>query len=316
MLKDILIDLAALYGIDLSNTNERNLLVIRVNHAARELHDKRDIPEALSELVADIDQYSQQVALPNYVYSVRAMRYYDSREKIDIENIKNRYHDGYGGDCWPLKFRQTKDSPICREIANLSTLVVTIPLEEEEEFSVTISGQTEHSTRDSETLVFSAGDTEKETTLNFKDIESIVKSKATKYDVTITDADDNVVAIIPNVKNDVSYKIFQLTESDITGGSTYGAVEVLYLTQFMPAQEDSDTFWGTDKYDRTIIFKYRELYGEDDLNLSVAYGGKADKDLLEMHQADKPGKRERINFKPQPYFDLPYVRTGELGIEQ
>lgn len=310
MLKDILLDLAATYGVDLANPSERSLLVARVNKAARELHDKKDIPESLDEIVVDINQSSQQVALPNFVYSVRGMRYYDGRDKIEIEDKKNRYHQGYGDGLYDLKFRQLKDSPLCREIANFSTLTLEIPLGETEEFTVTIAGNTEHSTRDSETLTFAPGDLSKETTLNFKEVESISKSKVTKYDITIYDADDYIVSVIPNILKDVNYKIFQITDSDISGGTSYSAVEVLYVIHFRPAKDDGDTFWGTDKYDRAVAYKYRELYGEDDLQIAGAFQVKATQDLTEMQGADKPGKKERLSIKPSPFFDMPYARRG------
>jgi hypothetical protein len=200
--------------------------------------------------------------------------------------------------------------PTKRALDNESILKISIPLVEPVAFSITITGKTQHSSRDSETIAFSVTDKTKETILNFKDpLESITKNIPTKYDVTVKDIEDNIIAVIPNHQKHILYKVIQLTESEQFNMS-YSAVEVFYKLDFAPAINDTDTFWGSDKYDQAILTKFKELFGTDDVAIGVANQMKANQ-LVKSERSDEDvDTREKIEFKPSPFLNPPYARTG------
>jgi hypothetical protein len=310
MLVDIIAELAAGQGINVLDPFERNLLVSRVNAAAQEIHENTDIQEALQEGVFDVNVDSQQISVPSYVYQIRGMRYYDGFSKINANDIKNRYNSGFGNEVYAFDWRLKRVSPVQREIANESILIVSIPLVEQETFEVTITGATENSTRTSETLVFSPGDLTKTTVLNFKEpLDSITKDIVTKYDVCVNDIEGNLLAVIPNIDKKVLYRIFQIWETNQTGASS-SAVELLYKIRFNPAKEDQDSFWGTDKYDRAIIWKYLE-HNTSDLTLAASFQFKHSQVMNAIQSTEQTGVREKINFKPSPFLDLPYARQSD-----
>jgi hypothetical protein len=90
MLIDILNELSAQYGYNLANAEEKSLAISRVNYAAKELHTLTDIEEASDEIVVDINQNTQQVALPEGIGRIRGVRYYISRAKVEIDHRRNR----------------------------------------------------------------------------------------------------------------------------------------------------------------------------------------------------------------------------------
>lgn len=318
MLIDILKDIASRRGEDPSDSDIREMLVFRINKAAREIHDKTDIQEAMDEMIVDINQQSQQVALPTSVYQVRGMRQYDPRRKVLVDDIKNRYNFENISDTWPLNWRQKRVSPIMREIANQSIIKVTIPKVEATDLQVTITGRTEHSHRASEAITIPAGSLEAEGALNFEEpIDSITKNRASLYDVTILDVNENILSVIPNTDTKISYKIFQVLDSDVSNStltsSNHSAIEVLYKVHFIPASNDQDSFWNTDKYDNAIMFKYLELYGNTEE--AILNHTKSANDIAEIQDGENVGVREKMDFKRPVYFELPYQRMGPDHID-
>lgn len=292
----------------------RPLRIYKINKAAREIHKGSDIEESMDEQVFNINVSSQQVALPSYIDKVRGMRYYDGRSSINLDDMRNRYNFNFTGEneLWYLQWRKLKPRCLSREISNQSVIKVTVPLEEPEAFTVTITGKTDKSERISEVLSFSTTDLEQVTAANFIAVESVVKSRVTKYNVSLYDVEDNLLGEVLNSENQSTYQIYQIADTDgFSMPANVSGVEVRYKYKFQPFLNDGDTFFGMDAYDDAIVWKFME-HESQNVTDALAYRGKC-KEILEQLATDtQAGQRTKINFKPNPFLNLPYSYAGGL----
>ncbi len=310
-LSDILVDIAMEIGKTNSDA-EKLARIYQINKAAKELHTASDLEEALREEVFDYNVQSQQISLPPYIEKVRGMRFFDGRQSITLDDMRNRYNFNFTGEneLWYLQWRKKETRPIGRDISNQSVLVVSIPLVEEAEFTITFTGKTDKSERVSETLTFAIGDTEKETISNFISLESVVKNKVTKYNVSFYDVEDNLLGEVLNSEYKSDYQIYQIADTDdfSSDDSTTG-VEVWFKYKYQPFRYDNDCFLGTDKYDDAIVMKYlsRQARKKEDADL---YESKCNQLMEQLFTHDQAGQRTKINFKPNAFLNLPYNNVG------
>lgn len=305
---DILRMLAAKDGISIDNADMKALAIARVNEAALDLWESQDFPESLDEKVFDVDVDSQLVALPWYVEHLRGWRFLESREPGDIAAKQNRYNKGIGDEIWLTKWREIKHSPLKEAITNESVLTLSLPIAESAEFSVSIIGATPNSEKIQETLTFAVGETEKTTTGNFKDpIYNIIKSSPTAFNLTIKDAQDTELAVIPNHLTECFYKIIQLQDTETPFSFSWdAAVEFLFKRRFTKLVNDYDCFLYGNKYDNALYWKYKEL-NTDNLESAAAFHGKCDETLAKIQSSASIGVRRNIGFTKNPYFNLPYA---------
>lgn len=292
----------------------RALRVYKINKAAREIHKGSDIEEAMDEQVFNINVNSEQVALPAYVDKPRGMRYFDGRSAINLDDMRNRYNFNFTGEneLWYLQWRKIRQRCLSREIANQSVIKVTIPLAEAEEFTVTLTGKTDKSERISEVLTFAVGTKEATTTANFIALESVVKNKITTYNVSMYDVEDNLLGEILNSEYQSIYQIYQIADTDgFTMPANVSGVEVRFKYKFQPFKNDRDTFFGTDAYDDAIVWKFME-HESSNTKDALAYRAKCQEILDQLFVDMQAGQRTKINFKPNPFLNLPYSYAGGL----
>jgi len=306
MLVDILTDIAIEIGQTSSN-EDRDALILRINKAAEEVHEIYDLQEGKDEKVFSFDiEDSPQVALPSYIFQVRGMRCHDGRQFIELDDIRNRYnYQRYAeNDLWYLRYRKKKDSPLSRAINNQSILKVSVPIAETAAFEVTVTGSTDNSYRISETLLFAAGDLQKETTVNFTNVESIVKNVITKYNVIIKDVEDNVLGMILNSEYQSHYKIYQIGDSDNFNLPVESSgIEVWFKYKYQPFKNNTDCFLGTSRYDKAIFWKFMEHHSKK-VEDALAFSEKCGQAIAATTVDNDAGTRKMISFKPQAMFDV------------
>jgi hypothetical protein len=310
MLLDILNRITSYSGEDLTILSQRTLVVTRVNQAAKEVYESQDLAGSLREIVLDLDTGTQQVTLPFFVGHIRKVRYHDGRVPVTLQDQQPRYHYGLGNEVWPLQFRLLPNSPIARDLDNYSTVTVSIPSADTKEFSVILVGTTNNSHRVSEALSFAIGETSKESINNFASFESIRKNKVIDFDVTIKDADENIIAIIPNSDYKVEYQVLQVLDSEVTNNQN--PIEVLYKTRFFPFQNDYDSFPCGDVYDDAIFYKYveHEYSREKDAEGAVAALAKTGEIIERVTRDHGVGLEKKINFGPNPYSNMARFAMG------
>lgn len=306
MLKDILLDIGMEIG-ETSSNEDKNARIYRINKAAEEVHEMYDLEEGKDEKVftLDIDD-SPQIALPPYVFQVRGMRLHDGRQFIELDDARNRFNFQWSAenDLWYLRYRKKKESCLSRAINNSSVLKISIPLAEAEEFVVTVTGSTDNSHRISESFTFAPGDLEKQTTLNFKVVESITKDIITKYNVTIKDVEDNILGMILNSEYQSQYKIYQIGDTeDFSLPAESSGVEVWFKYKLQPFKNDNDCFLGTSRYDKAIFWKFME-HRSKKVEDGVAFAEKCGQSIAATISSSDAGQRKLINFKPQGLLDV------------
>lgn len=308
-LLNILTDIAKERGAT-STVAERAVRVADVNAAALEIHNSTDVPEAMDEDVFDINVTTQQVALPSYVDKIRGHRYFDSRLAVDVDDGRNRYNYLNCGEneLWYQQWRKKRTTALQRLINNQSILKFSIPLANGEPFSLDIVGQTDKSHRIIETVNFSATDIEKITAFNWKDVESITKSLLTKYNITVKDVEDNVLAIILNSEYISSYIVYQIADTEgFTLPTNTAGVEIIFKRKFQPFKNNKDTFHGTDIYDKAIFWKYME-HNSRDAEDAASYQIKCRQILTQLIDTEEAGIRRKIKFSQVAYWYLPYCQ--------
>jgi len=306
---DILTDIAIEIG-KAGSDGDTSARIYRINKAAEELHDANDFDEALEEKIFNFNVgNAQTITLPAYVYKVRGARYSDSRLAVTIEDMRNRYNFAWlnENETWYLKPRYKGTSPLSREINNQSTLILKIPIADTTSFTVVVTGETDKSNRISETLTFSAGTLEKETVNNYISVESIVKSRITTYDIIIYDVENNEIGRILNSEYQSYFTLWQILdeESGSILPTDFSGVEVLYKKKFQPFKNNEDCFLGSSRYDKAIFWKFMEHRTKDNKEMG-AFNLKCIQVLSQIYEGDNSSKRRRINFRPSPYFNMPY----------
>jgi hypothetical protein len=263
MLKDILIRCALEPGISVATAAEKAWLRTKVNEGARDLYQSSDLSGSLREQVFDINPTGNQISLPWQVGEIRAARYYDSGRKIPLHDMRPRYHtDGWAESVYDIIWRVKTISAIASQLVSATRLTVSIPKAESSDFRVAIVGATTNSNRVEEQLLFVAGETSKETTNVFSPvrpdcIDFIGKSGPTTYDVTIADANNNVLAVIPNNLESTRYTVIQVHPRRLSEAQTESCqcIEVLYKHTFFPFVNDYDEFVCAG-YDEAIYWNF------------------------------------------------------------
>jgi hypothetical protein len=274
MLLDILTEVAQELGRSTSDLNERRLMIAQINHAAKEIYETDDILGCEREQVFNIGLSDQQITLPSYVGEILGARNYDSRSNIQQVDMRPRYaRSGWKKPFqqWPyLQWRKKGNTPVCRSIVDEAAITVSLPdgVVAERDFTVSITGSNEQSSRVVDVLTFSSGDTTKTTSKFFGDIESITKNKAIDYDLTVTDVNGDTIAQIPNTQLNSNYLLIQVLDRLETNNPA-ALVEVLYKPRFRPMQLDTDVFTAGEAYDKVIFWKtmaffYAKMDGKED----------------------------------------------------
>ena len=308
MLINLLQEISASEGQDLTNPVEKNLLISRLNRVGREIHNKFDIEECIQEKVYDFNVESQQVALPFYVDQVRAMKMDNSEHKVIQDAAGNLYNEGCGNNPWALQWRKKERSAVKRNIENESVLKVVLPEAEEEDVIVYILGATENSSLSRDTITVHAGEVEALGEVPFKEpIQSITKNSRTRYNVQIQDSEDNLLAEIPNWSDFVNYKIYQISNTEMTNIILQNdAVSVRFKHRYIPVESDFDLFWGTDTYDDVVLYKYF-MNNTESSKVMLAREAQALAIMNSLVQDQHLGTTTKMSLKRPAYFQLPYA---------
>lgn len=224
-----------------------------INLAAEEIWESTDLPGCEKEVVLRVTA-DKEMALPSFVGELRGIRSLEDETRWNVTNMRPRY----SGNPWPDKWtgwRYKGMSAIQTEITNAAPLTVAIPVADAT-VTLTITGSTANSNNIAETLTLSV--VSQVTTNSFLQIHSITKNGYNDTDITVSDADGNVLAVVYN-----NYLKSQYVIVDVSAYPTYGTcvdglrlMECLYKMPLPTLINDNDEFpvYGYDKIiaDKTI----------------------------------------------------------------
>lgn len=236
-LRDILTSVCSEIGWRIDD--DRALAIRYINMAAKELYECDDYPGCLREAVIQILPGSQ-LALPDTVGWLRAVREYVSTNKIEL----NTLHPRYGYNNWPKaqgKWRIKGTSPLMLDITNASILY--FQTQKLEDAVISISGKTAISNRVTEDITMDAYT--KLSVNAYAEVYSIQRKVRGDYDITIKNAQGTTLAILRNDQIESRYTIIDVSQYPF-GTQYYSAgevyCEILYKVPFNKFYEDSDTF--------------------------------------------------------------------------
>lgn len=303
MLLDILKDIAADGDGQITTGAQRNLIVKRVNDAAKEIYESTDIEGCLDESVFDIDVNQNQVSFPWHVYQLRGFRWYENRDMISFHDQRNRYNPG-GSEIWNYKFREKRRSALQRDITNESVLNFTIPKAEASPIVISIEGPTDRASRLIETLTIPAGSLSVQSIQNFKSpVISISKNRLTDSDITVTDVDNRILGLLPNCLYEVQYLTVQVLDSLLRSLSAVQGIECLFKMSYVPFSDDSSSFFGSSLYDKAIYWKYKEHRSET-IESAAPFQAKCGQVLSQIATSNQSNKIAKIGFARTPYFNV------------
>jgi hypothetical protein len=301
MLIDIIKKVAPETGFIVTNTDDRAYLVNQINSAWKELYESRDLVHCEREQLFSIDSDLQQVSLPSYVGHIRGAREYTTQRKVPVTDMRPRYKsDGWTQGPLPYWWRDKGVSPLSREISNEAPVTLSIPQAETAEFSVVIVGKNSNSSRVKETVTFAIGDTEKLSVNSYNEINHFGNVAAHTYDVTMTDADDNELSVLPNVALAAMYRIVNILPEYATNSDNPWVVEVLYKHALVFLWDNYDALTCPD-YDDAVawhtIGNMKAKTKPDEAQLAFV---KVNKILADMDKNENRGKRTEIGFADNP----------------
>lgn len=318
-LKNILLDITSVLGIDVTSQTEREYYIVKINEAADEIYRSQDLPGSIREQIfqiSDVDNY--QVSFPGYIDKIRAIRFWDSHGgKISTEDLRPRYHQNRWGNSGFLKFRiKRSNSPIAKDIENAAPITFSLPSGKVETSPVVINivGRTAASSGVQETITIAAGASSEITVNAYEEILSIEKTAYNTYDIELTDVDGEVLGSIPNNELSPLYTIVQIRQDDYA--PTYNdsfplnTIEVLYKTKFVPFRNLYDEF-PCPNCDKLIFWKFAEHYAAYKPGMeqrAFAAKAKCDQIINELTANDEQGKELVLEIGSNSLYDAQMAR--------
>lgn len=298
-LKTILAKASAELGMSLDVPSERAILLDKVNEAAKELYESRDLVHCEREQLLSLDNAQQLIALPTYIGKLRGIRNASTRRGIPLHDMRPRFKsDGWTESLLAIRVREVR--PIKRDLTNTAPVTLSIPAAEAAAFSVVVGGPTPHSDRTINTITFAIGETSKVVPASHTDIQIFSNVSPHQYDVTMTDSDGNELAVLPNWADRSEYQIVQALDYLVLSPGTPYLAEVLYKMAWRPMREDYDEFLCPG-YDDAIYWQTLGNYkGKTDINMAAACLQKA-LAIVKQIEEDFTGPIEKqIDFCPNP----------------
>lgn len=308
-LRNILQDISSAFGIKLDNTEELAYTLTKVNEAAEELYGSCDLPGSLLEQVFQhTNEDTGQVSLPYYVGHVRGMRYVGLNARINIKDMRPRYHRNAWKNVDLLNYRiKSTSAALGREIKSGGQLTLTLAKVESAPVTVDLVCQTQYSESIKESLTIAAGDLTVTSTLVPVEVKSLVKTTGpSAYNITVTDINGRVLAEIPNSEVSPCYTIVQVRDSFVfssftdTDTLTY---EVLYKLRWKPFVNLSDEF-PCPGCDKLIFWKFSEHYAsykEGSEERAILAAKKVEQLKGELFQNHEVGKDMDLEFGSNPF---------------
>jgi len=313
-LKNILIDISSVLGLDITNEDEKAYYIEKINEAAREIYTSMDLPGSIREQIFQItDVETYQCSFPFYVDKLRAIRFYNVHGgKLILEDLRPRYHQRRWGVSGLLRYRiKTTNNPLARDITNAGPIRFAYPQNEvaEKDIVITIVGKTHQSERFSEVVTIVKGTNNIVGIQGWEVIDNIEKDDYTDFDIGIFDIDDQDMGKIANSELRPSYTIVVIRQDDFAPvyNNTYplNTIEALYKIRFTPFRNLMDEF-PAPNCDKVIFWKFAELFAANKPGFeqrAVLAAVKVKELLGDLTTNDELGKEIQVEFGSHGVYD-------------
>jgi hypothetical protein len=312
--KSILALTSAKIGLNPDDEGQRKVLLRFLNEAAFELYTQSDMAGSLMEQVFKVNG-DQTIALPAYVGELRAVREVSTMIPWNINQLRPRYNQSNWPDFY-RNFRLKGRMPLMSSITNESTINIVVPSVETTPITVTITGQTATASRISETVT--VNELSVTTKYQFIEVVAVSKSQVTDYDVTLTDADDKVLTVIPNNELQAWYQVVDISTmpwSASSSSSTDHYVEILYKKSLCYLSEDGDEF-PAPGYDTIVSNKMMQIWAQEEgkADQALAYDQLTTRSLARKHEEANRATQDVVGFVANPHDMMnPRIRQGRTN---
>lgn len=290
------------------NPAQRALVLQAINEAATEIYDSTDLPVALKECDIQVSSESR-LALPGFIGECRAVRLHRPNTlfqnfKYTITDIRQRFCGNEWLNKWD-KFRIVNESALANELLSQGPIQILYPFDQDTDgpITITIVGESSNSNRDKDSILLNANLTNG--TKGFIDINSIQKSRVTRYNTIVNDEDGNPLAVIYADQLEARYIIVDISKYPHLDGCCDGEMmEVLFKPRLGYLYFDEDTF-PLQGYDDIIVIKTKQLFAEDsDANKALALFAKGAQ-RIKNKMLDKEGTvQAKLTVKKNPLYNL------------
>lgn len=306
----ILSQAGAKMGLNPADTNERPVLLRFLNEAADELYAQSDMAGSWMEQAFKVNG-DQTIALPHDVGNIRAMREYQSLIPWNIQQMRPRYNVSNWNDFWRT-FRLKGKQALEKTIDNQSVLTFSTPSLDSTPITITVTGKTPYATSITETITLNA--VVVSTTNDWIEVTAINKSNVSVADITVTDIDGTVLAVIPNNEKNSTYQIADVSTCPWLNNSQSKQdhyMEILYKKKLAYLSADGDEF-PAQGYDNVVVNKMLQLWFEEQgkIDLAMQYDAKATRSLARKHEEENRATQDTVAFTENTHDNLnPRVRA-------
>lgn len=258
MLNDIITSFCLANGYN--RTTQYNAITSYINRAAKDIYDQLEADSLMREVVLIVPR-DQQVSMPPYIGELRGMREYNWQGLISLNEIGA---PRYSSDTFKFKWRNWTykgKRALAQSIINAGPMTLSAVGIETVPAQIIITGRTTNSHKVSETIVMSATSVNTVNSYLEIDLSGIACLTTPRtYDITISDINGNVMAVLNNNESVTDYVIVDVSAypwQGLTGDGNSGYIEVLYKTKFYKLFNLTDEF-SAPGYDDAIA--YRALF--------------------------------------------------------
>jgi len=245
---------------------DRDTLLRYLNRAYKEIYDTYDLPGSVTDEFFSIDGADGQIVLPEYVDQIRGAGAECARVPLSIADFRSGYRVTPQFQ-QPYEWRVRRTVPLSSQMDATDQIRVVLLDAETETVNVYITGQTSTSSKHTETLTFTPGETEIITTAqwvadNPYALTSITKDKPTKHDIKFyVNSTGTEIATLRNRYLSTQYVLIQVTDQSPSPVFTapFNGAKIVYKLQLSALYYDTDEIIYP-KVEDAIVWKARELW--------------------------------------------------------
>lgn len=320
MLIDVADRIAADTGLDL--VQQRTVINRLLNNAAKEMYDRLECNKIYWEVTLAVPN-NKIITLPSYIGELRGIRRSTSQTIVSNFGMSD---PRYSRQDWEYRWNNWRDlgeSPVMINPSLVGKLVISSSTVEDTNAVVTISAQTNNALRIEEKVTMD--EQSKQTTALFgPQIYSIsCNSSERTSDITISDYNGVVLAVLYNVDRQSKYKMYDISEAPFLQDSGENClVDILYKVRLRTLSKDSDQFPAWSDYDTAWYWMAMYLYYTPLENKPSDYASFFGNALMAMKvsKGNTEGNLDkRFTFGPNKYYDniervagQPYVETRPI----
>lgn len=280
-----------------------------INRGAKDLYDMLESDSLMNEVVLIVPR-DQQVSLPPYIGGLRGMREYNWAGTIPLQEIGR---PRYSSDTWKFKWRNWRykgKNSLAQSITNAGPLTFSVVGVETTPAQIQLTGRTTNSHKIVETVTLNSTVVMSANSFLEIDRQGITCLNTPRtYDITVTDVNGNVLAVLYNNESTTEYIIVDVSAYPwmaIQGDGTNSYVETLYKSKFYKFYNLTDNFFAPG-YDDAIAYRALTLWyqGKEGMEANMATYAALTKQVIDSNISnDEVGQERKVVQGNNPVYQV------------